>query len=878
MSEYYEAGSSQYADRTRISNDQVHREPHLLNLKVLRASRPSFTQSKDLFRDETSTEESASTSGFTLTPLLALPTAFGSINLGETFQGLIVAANDSPHDIYDASLRIEIQTANNRSTLWESQPPEKGNPRILKPGDSLEAPLLKFEIKEPGLHALSCSVSYWAPTRNLSFTPQPGAGERHMRSFRKLYKFQASNPLAVKTKVHTSRNAAAQLDEESGRTIFLEVQIQNTSPEALHFDQISLVPAEHQEVEDISNVPKGQLQPGDLLQCLYIVKSSSSHYQELLEKARHSGGVLPLGKLDIRWRTRMGDAGHLSTSNLVRRLPQMAQPPALPTRPTMQQPYSSLDPHQTPDKAARYREASPMHSPQLGAAGAFSPAVSPRLQHMDAPKHLAQFKNLAAKLTVLPFEKRSVEVNKPFDVDFKLSLTSYLRDTTEGRTTSRRLKIAIQHVRYTKQSNEGEMAAQPPPLSRMSLDSHMQTEATPAQSTRTSIETNKPLPAILSTENDIPGQALHETTPPPPVPLPQDHQFYFPPPVSTLPPTFPDASCSYYGNTLVKLDEIIINHQGPDDSSPSSELRTPGSSAGPEVRISLDSASTTDDLPLDEVMRARSAKRTENVDIQFKLQYLASESGIFKLGGLRVLLLEDVWSGNDSPDSSMYGLAPSAGASSSRRSLSSQATSSWSAGRHLPRWQSTNRSQRATFSSIQQHNTPSSHTTWPSQARASMSPFRSRRPYATIIELPTAAEDDLPEPLLQKGQEDPTTTIAITPAAEKQLAKIQAREKDPNLALRILVESGGCHGYSTKLQVADAVKDRQEDDYILSAKASESSDATGLLLVDAVTLGLIKGSTLDYATELIGSSFRLVDNPQAKGAGCGCGVSWELKL
>jgi Fe-S cluster assembly iron-binding protein IscA len=65
---------------------------------------------------------------------------------------------------------------------------------------------------------------------------------------------------------------------------------------------------------------------------------------------------------------------------------------------------------------------------------------------------------------------------------------------------------------------------------------------------------------------------------------------------------------------------------------------------------------------------------------------------------------------------------------------------------------------------------------------------------------------------------------------------------------------------------------------ILSAKASDGSEATGLLLVDAVTLGLIRGSTLDYATELIGSSFRLIDNPQAKGAGCGCGVSWELKL
>lgn len=52
----------------------------------------------------------------------------------------------------------------------------------------------------------------------------------------------------------------------------------------------------------------------------------------------------------------------------------------------------------------------------------------------------------------------------------------------------------------------------------------------------------------------------------------------------------------------------------------------------------------------------------------------------------------------------------------------------------------------------------------------------------------------------------------------------------------------------------------------------------GLLLVDALTLSLVKGSTLDYATELIGSSFRLLDNPQASGKGCGCGISWELKI
>jgi len=49
------------------------------------------------------------------------------------------------------------------------------------------------------------------------------------------------------------------------------------------------------------------------------------------------------------------------------------------------------------------------------------------------------------------------------------------------------------------------------------------------------------------------------------------------------------------------------------------------------------------------------------------------------------------------------------------------------------------------------------------------------------------------------------------------------------------------------------------------------------LIIDAVSLSLLNGSTIDYATELIGSSFRIVDNPQAKGTGCGCGVSWELK-
>jgi hypothetical protein len=48
------------------------------------------------------------------------------------------------------------------------------------------------------------------------------------------------------------------------------------------------------------------------------------------------------------------------------------------------------------------------------------------------------------------------------------------------------------------------------------------------------------------------------------------------------------------------------------------------------------------------------------------------------------------------------------------------------------------------------------------------------------------------------------------------------------------------------------------------------------MLIDVTSLDtLLNCSTIDYMTELI-DSFRIVGNLNAKGAGCGCGISWEL--
>ncbi|CDO72641.1 hypothetical protein BN946_scf184985.g60 [Trametes cinnabarina] len=112
--------------------------------------------------------------------------------------------------------------------------------------------------------------------------------------------------------------------------------------------------------------------------------------------------------------------------------------------------------------------------------------------------------------------------------------------------------------------------------------------------------------------------------------------------------------------------------------------------------------------------------------------------------------------------------------------------------------------------------------------------------------------------------------LDMTDRAAEQLRAVAQRE-GPDAALRIAVESGGCHGYQYKLELA---KNKEPDDYHFSHPRIKPSN----IYVDAVSMSLLKGSTIDFATELIGSSFRVVDNPQAKGSGCGCGVSWELKL
>jgi iron-sulfur cluster assembly accessory protein len=114
--------------------------------------------------------------------------------------------------------------------------------------------------------------------------------------------------------------------------------------------------------------------------------------------------------------------------------------------------------------------------------------------------------------------------------------------------------------------------------------------------------------------------------------------------------------------------------------------------------------------------------------------------------------------------------------------------------------------------------------------------------------------------------------IAISPRASNRLHAISAGDKNPNLALRVSIESGGCHGFQYLMDLTDlGEKPAAEDDTVFEGEKGEK------IVVDESSLELLNGSTVDYTMELIGSQFKITGIPGATSS-CGCGTSFDIKL
>ena len=105
--------------------------------------------------------------------------------------------------------------------------------------------------------------------------------------------------------------------------------------------------------------------------------------------------------------------------------------------------------------------------------------------------------------------------------------------------------------------------------------------------------------------------------------------------------------------------------------------------------------------------------------------------------------------------------------------------------------------------------------------------------------------------------------VTLTQSAARRVAAIAERQAKPAI-LRLSVDGGGCSGFQYKFALADMV---EPDDSVAERDGVR-------LVVDSISLDLVRGCSVDFVETLGGTAFR-VDNPQAA-SGCGCGSSFAV--
>ena len=105
--------------------------------------------------------------------------------------------------------------------------------------------------------------------------------------------------------------------------------------------------------------------------------------------------------------------------------------------------------------------------------------------------------------------------------------------------------------------------------------------------------------------------------------------------------------------------------------------------------------------------------------------------------------------------------------------------------------------------------------------------------------------------------------VTVSERAVRRIGEILKGEA-PGAMLRVSVEGGGCSGFQYKFDIDRA---KAADDLVIARDGAT-------VLIDAVSVGYMAGSEIDFVDDLIGASFK-VKNPKAT-ASCGCGTSFSL--
>jgi iron-sulfur cluster assembly protein len=105
--------------------------------------------------------------------------------------------------------------------------------------------------------------------------------------------------------------------------------------------------------------------------------------------------------------------------------------------------------------------------------------------------------------------------------------------------------------------------------------------------------------------------------------------------------------------------------------------------------------------------------------------------------------------------------------------------------------------------------------------------------------------------------------IELTPSAAQAVKDLMAKKNLEGYALRVFIQGGGCSGFQYGMALDNRIL---ENDTAVEFHGIK-------VLVDEMSINYLRGATVDYVDEMMGSGFKIT-NPNALST-CGCGQSFR---
>jgi iron-sulfur cluster assembly accessory protein len=107
--------------------------------------------------------------------------------------------------------------------------------------------------------------------------------------------------------------------------------------------------------------------------------------------------------------------------------------------------------------------------------------------------------------------------------------------------------------------------------------------------------------------------------------------------------------------------------------------------------------------------------------------------------------------------------------------------------------------------------------------------------------------------------------VSVTETCARKILSISSQKGVPPV-LRLSVQGGGCSGFEYNFKIGQS---RNPDDVVVERDGAA-------VVVDPISMDFVKGSTIDYASDLMRSAFVCASNPNAVST-CGCKTSFAPK-